>query len=108
MSVDVTPLRRAGLTIDGDEFIRRVMAAAGRMLPAQPIPGTRHDLSANEVAFLRDAKVNLAVFTPLQHGVDSPLARTAAEYAALVATALSIAEVAAAIGIDASRLRHRL
>ena len=108
MSIDVTPLRRAGLTIDGDEFLRRVMAAAARMLPSRPIEDTRADLSQEELAFLRDAGVNLSVFTPMEPRDDSPLVRTAEEYAALMATSLSIPELAARLGVDASRLRHRL
>lgn len=108
MSIDVTPLRRAGLTIDGDEFLRRVMAAAARMLPSRPIQDTRADLSHEEVAFLRDAGVRLSVFTPIDHGDDSPLVRAAEEYGALMATSLSIQELAARLGVDASRLRHRL
>jgi hypothetical protein len=106
MSVDVTPLRRAGLTIDGYEFIR--MVAAARLLPSRPIQDTRTDLSADEVAFLREAGVSLSVFTPLAHGDDAPLARSAQEYAALLATSLSVPELAARLGLDASRLRHRV
>jgi hypothetical protein len=108
MSIDVTPLRRAGLTIDGDEFVRRVMAAAAHILPARPIQDTRADLSDDEVAFLREAGVDLSAFTPVEHSDDSPLTRTAEEYAALLATSLSIPEMAARLGVDASRLRHRL
>ena len=108
MSVDVTPLRRAGLAIDGDEFLRRVIAAAAQILPSRPIQDTRADLSDDEIAFLREAGVNLDVFTPLEQGADSPLARTAEEYAAMLATALSISELAGRLGVDASRLRHRL
>lgn len=108
MSVDVTPLRRAGLAIDGDEFVRRVMAAAIRMLPSRPIQDTRADLSDEEAAFLRDAGVNLSVFTPTEQGAESPLVRTAEEYAALVATSLSIGELASRLGVHSSRLRHRL
>lgn len=108
MSVDVTPLRRAGLAIDGDEFVRRVMAAAIRMLPSRPIQDTRADLSDEEAAFLRDAGVNLSVFTPSEQGADSPLVRSAEEYAALVATSLSIGELASRLGVHSSRLRHRL
>ena len=108
MSVDVTPLRRAGLAIDGDEFVRRVMAAAIRMLPSRPIQDTRADLSEEEAAFLRDAGVDLAVFSPAEQGAESPLARTAEEYAALAATSLSIGELASRLGIHGSRLRHRL
>src|SRR5207302_10127515 len=99
MSVDVTPLRRAGLAIDGDEFVRRVMAAAIRMLPSRPIQDTRGDLSEEEAAFLRDAGVNLSVFSPAEQGAESPLARTAEEYAALAATSLSIGELASRLGI---------
>ena len=108
MSVDVTPLRRAGLAIDGDEFVRRVMAAAVRMLPSRPIPDTRADLSDDEAGFLREAGVNLSVFSPTEQSLDSPLIRTAEEYAALLATSLSISELAARLGIHPSRLRHRL
>jgi len=108
VSVDVTPFHRAGLEIDGDEFVRRVMAAAIRMLPSRPISDTRADLSEDEAAFLREASVNLSVFSPANQGVDSPLLRTAEEYAALLATSLSIGELASRLGIHPSRLRHRL
>jgi hypothetical protein len=108
VSIDVTPLRRAGLTINGDEFVRRVMAAAIRMLPGRPIQDTRPDLSDEEVAFLRDAGVDLTVFTPIKDRDDSPLVRTAEEFAALLATSLSISELSARLGVHPSRLRHRL
>jgi hypothetical protein len=108
VSVDVTPFHRAGLKIDGDEFVRRVMAAAIGMLPSRPIPDTRSDLSEDEAAFLREAGISLSVFSPTDQGVDSPLLRTAEEYAALLATSLSIGELATRLGIHPSRLRHRL
>jgi excisionase family DNA binding protein len=61
-----------------------------------------------EADFLREAGVDLADFAPREHGPDSPLARTAAEYAAILGASLSVPELAARLGVDESSVRQRL
>lgn len=62
-------------------------------------------LSADEIAALVAVKADLARRGEREA---DPLVPAAAAYAALLADALSVAEVATRLGIDASRVRHRL
>jgi hypothetical protein len=62
------------------------------------------ELTAEEQAALRRAGIALDP-TPAGHRA---VARSAATYAALVASGLSVAEAAARLRIDPSRVRHRL
>jgi hypothetical protein len=62
-------------------------------------------LTGDEAAALRAVDADLS---PLGEREADPRAAAAAAYAALLADALSVAEAAAWLGIDASRVRHRL
>jgi hypothetical protein len=62
-------------------------------------------LSADEIAALVAVKADLARRGERE---SDPVVPAAAAYAALLADALSVAEVATRLGIDASRVRHRL
>jgi hypothetical protein len=65
-------------------------------------------LSENEQRFLESAGVDLAEFAPRDSGAASPLAQTAADYAPLLATALTVPDLAARLRVDTSRIRQRL
>jgi hypothetical protein len=65
----------------------------------------RADLTQAEAAALERAGFEIE---PDELGMADPLARTAAEYAALLKTSLSTAEMAARLGVDSSRIRQRL
>ena len=103
MPLSVAPFEKAGLHIKLDEFESLVMEAVRRALPRRPLVDARADLTADEAAFLRDAGVSLEDFAPPDLGARSPLVQTAADYAALLATALSVPELARRLGVDQSR-----
>ncbi len=108
MQLDVAPFRRAGLDLSLDEFEQLVMDAVTQVLPERPATDARPEMTEAEAAFLRDAGVDLADFAPREHGPNDPLARTAAEYAAILAASLSVPELAARLGVDESSIRQRL
>jgi excisionase family DNA binding protein len=108
MPLSVTPFEQAGLHVQLDEFELLVMEAVARALPRRPLVDARADLTADEAAFLSDAGVSLEDFAPPELGARSPLVQTAADYAALLATALSVPELARRLGVDQSRVRQRI
>jgi len=108
MPLSVAPFEEAGLNVQLDEFEALVMDAVARTLPRRPLVDARADLTADEAAFLTDAGVSLEDFAPPQLGARSPLVETAAEYAALLATALTVPELARRLGVDQSRVRQRI
>ena len=108
MPLSVAPFEKAGLHVQLDEFESLVMEAVRRALPRRPLVDARTDLTADEAAFLADAGVSLEDFAPPDLGARSPLVQTAADYAALLATALSVPELARRLGVDQSRVRQRI
>ena len=75
------------------------------MRPVPVVADPHHDLTAADAAALARGGFDLEAS---DHGRDDPLARTAAAYTALLATALTVAGAAALLGVDASRVRQRL
>jgi hypothetical protein len=85
-----------------DEMVREaVLRLRSTMYRADPKP----DLTAAEVAALQAG--GFAV-EPVDLGTEDPLARTSAEYAALLQESLSTAAAAARLEVDPSRIRQRL
>ena len=108
MQLDIAPFRRAGLHLSLEEFQQLVMDAVVQVLPDHPASDARPEMAQAEAAFLREAGVDLADFAPREHGANDPLARTAADYAAILAASLSVPELAARLGVDDSSIRQRL
>ena len=108
MTLDTAPFHRAGLSVDPADFERLVAEAVERVVPVRPPVDAREELSEDELGFLAAAGVDLAEFAPRDRGIASPLVLTAAEFAALLATALTVPELAARLNVDASRIRQRL
>src|SRR5579859_1418548 len=99
-------LARIGVMIDPERFEQLVVEAV-RDMPAA-VPGNpSRDLTADEAATLERGGFDLRPLAPKEMP-DDPLARGAAEYATLLATALTPREAAMRLGIDPSRVRHRL
>lgn len=98
-----TVLARAGLKVTAHEFLSLVEDAAKRLTPVQPDPSA-HFTESDRVA-LSEAGLDLA---PYEEGEDDPRARTVAEQAVLRDTALSVAQAADRVGVDTSRIRHRV
>jgi len=104
MVLSTAAFERAGVHLDPDELDRLVADAVGAVLPATAL-GTATELTAEEVAALERGGLRTS---PSPERVRHVLARSAAEYAALVGTAYTVAEAARRLGIDQSRVRHRL
>jgi hypothetical protein len=96
-------LARAGLHVESDEFLSLVEDAASRLSPVDPTPAEY--FSVDQRAALTDIGLDLA---PLRAGERDGRARAVALQAVLRDTALTVAGAAERIGVDASRIRHRL
>jgi hypothetical protein len=104
VTISTALFARAGIRLGEREVEALVIEALERILPPRPAPSPGAELTAEEQAALRRAGVNLE---PTPAG-QRALARSAAAYAALVASSLSVPQAAARLGVDASRVRHRL
>ncbi|MGH9068612.1 MAG: helix-turn-helix domain-containing protein, partial [Acidimicrobiales bacterium] len=96
-------LDRAGLRISVDEFLVLVEESANTYAGGSARP--RSALRANEAATLEAVGADLA---PLRHAELDERARAAIDAAVVVGTALSVREAADLLGVDPSRIRHRL
>jgi len=108
MPLDPTLFRRAGLTIEPADLERIILEAVVRALPSRPPTDARNELADSELRFLEEAGVDLADLAPRDRGAASPLALTAADFAALMATALTVGDLADRLGVDESTIRQRL
>ena len=96
-------LAKAGLKVDANEFLNLVEDAARRLSPPNPDPS--HYFSADQRAALTDVGLDLS---PRDESEPDFRARTVAAHAVLADSALSVLEAAKALGVDDSRIRHRL
>jgi hypothetical protein len=98
-------LHAHGLRIEPEALDRLVQEALERLPRGLYRDDPQRDLTAAEIEALREGGF------PLEGedlGEDDPLARTAAEYAALVQTSLTTAAAAARLRVEPSRIRQRL
>lgn len=98
-----TVLAKAGLRVDPDEFLSLVEDAARRLTPSHPDPGGY--FTADQREALREVGLDLS---PLRDDETDARARAVADQAVLHDSALTVAEAARTIGVDTSRVRHRL
>jgi hypothetical protein len=98
-----TVLARAGLRIDPEEFLSLVEDAARQLSPADPDPADYFD--EQQRAALTEVGLDLSA---RRAGETDSRARAVAAQAVLRDSALTVAEAADAIGVDTSRVRHRL
>jgi hypothetical protein len=96
-------LARAGLKVETDEFLALVEDATRRLAPAEPDPAEYFNDAQR--AALTDVGLDLS---PRGSSERDPRARAVALQAVLRDTALSVAGAAERIGVDSSRIRHRL
>lgn len=96
-------LARAGLRATAKEFLSLVEEAAEKLSPAHPEPSA-YFLPEQQAAL---AEVG-ADLSPLQPDEADPRARAVAAQTVLRDSALSAAEVAGRLQVDASRIRHRI
>lgn len=105
MATTADVLRRAGLDLDEAEFAALLEDALRSLAPGPREDVPERSLTKHEAAVLASGGADLS---PREDGDPDPLAPAAARYGALLATSLSVPEVAARLGVDASRIRHRL
>ncbi|SFT64968.1 hypothetical protein SAMN04487904_10565 [Actinopolyspora lacussalsi subsp. righensis] len=98
-----TVLARAGLKVTAHEFLVLVEDAAKRLTPPQADPSAHFDES--ERAALTETGLDLS---PLAEQETDPRARAVAEQTVLRDTALSVGQAAEIVGVDSSRIRHRV
>jgi hypothetical protein len=96
-------LARAGLRVTAHEFLSLVEDAARRLTAPQADPAAH--FTESERAALLEAGLDL---TALDDTESDPRARTLAEHAVLRDTALSVHQAADRVGVDTSRIRHRI
>jgi len=105
MAFSTAALERLGLRVRPEEFARLVEEALADIFPPRRDTSPRQALTPEEVRALEEGG---AVLEPRAHGAESPLVRTAAEYAALLADGEAGRQAAECLGVDASRVRQRL
>lgn len=96
-------LAKAGLRIDAADFLTLVEDAARRLVPPNPEPA--HFFTAAQRQALGEVGLDLS-----PHHEDEPdyRARSVAARAVLAESALTVTAAASLLGIDPSRVRHRL
>lgn len=96
-------LAKAGLRVTATEFLGLVEDAARRLAPPNPDPADY--FSAEQREALTDVGLDLGA-----RRADEPdsRARTIAAQAVLRDSALTVADAARTLGVDSSRVRHRL
>lgn len=98
-----TVLARVGLRASAEEFLALVADAAERLAPAHPEPAAYFPPEQRDA--LLAAGVDLS---PLREDEPDPRTRAVAAQAVLRESALTAAEAADRLGVDASRVRHRI
>ena len=96
-------LARAGLRIDASDFLVLVEDAARKLSPPNPDPS--HYFTHEQRDALTDVGLDLS---PQTQDEPDHRARTVAAHAVLAEGALTVAEAATKLGVDDSRIRHRL
>ncbi len=105
MTISAAALERVGIRVSPDELEEMLLDVVTHMLPVSAGIDPRHELTPLEAAALARGGFDIA---PVGHDRADPIGRTAAAYAALLATSLTVAEAAQVLGVDASRVRQRL
>lgn len=105
-------LRSRGLTANAEELLLAVLEATAR-LPPSAAAAPERGMSSEELAVLHsggfsggrasERKARYRAAEP-----DDPVTRGVADYATLIAGSRSVAEVAALLGVEPSRIRQRL
>ncbi|OLT43979.1 hypothetical protein BJF85_20745 [Saccharomonospora sp. CUA-673] len=98
-----TVLARAGLKVDTAEFLALVEQAAKRLSPGDPEPA--HYFSVEQREVLADVGLDLSAQGEAE---TDPRVAAVATQAVFADSALTVTEAARRLGVDDSRIRHRL
>lgn len=103
-AITTRELARIGLGLSPAAFEERVRAAIHSLHPVPLAPTGAEEIPAGEAAVLVEGGF---ILRPVPEQA-SPYLQTVADYAALVATALTVKAAAARLGVDPSQVRRRL
>jgi hypothetical protein len=98
-------LRRIGALVDASDFERLVVEALEQVVPARAVLDPNQELTPSEIAVLERGGFELE---PLALDDTHPLIKSAAAYAALIGSSLSVDQAAARLHVAGSRVRQRL
>ncbi|MCP2169360.1 helix-turn-helix domain-containing protein [Goodfellowiella coeruleoviolacea] len=98
-----TVLAKAGLNVTATEFLSYVEDATRKLAPPHPDPATYFSVDQREALL----DVGLDLSSRYSREAD-PRARAVAAHAVLRDSALTVAEAAQRLGVDTSRIRHRI
>jgi hypothetical protein len=98
------PLHAYGIETSLAALDEAFTLAVARRRPLLPSAGTA-ELTGAEAEVLRRGGFDIEPRFPAE---DDPLARSIAEYAALIKTSITVAEAARRLGVEPSRIRQRL
>jgi hypothetical protein len=105
MSLETRVFERIGVKVSPTELEGLIAEALERVVPTRVVADPTRELIPEETAALRRGGVDPAW---RRDDATNPIVRAAAEYAALLASSLSVEQAAFLLGIDSSRVRHRL
>ena len=105
MAISTAVFERLGIRVSSEVVEQLVAEAIEQMLPRHRVADPSAELAPAETAALVQAGLDLS---HTETGANNALVRSAAEYAALIASSLTVAQAAQRLGVDASRIRHRL
>jgi len=97
-----TVLAKAGLRVDVTQFLTLVEDAARKLSPTNPDPA--RFFTSDEQSALTEVGLDLAPFADSEDF----RARTVAAHTVLAESALTVTAAAQLLGVDTSRIRHRL
>lgn len=102
----VEALQKVGVRITEQEMDALLLKAVSEMVPAPLVSNPRQELTEADAVALERGGFSLQ---PIVHsGPDDPIVQTAAIYATLLATSLSVTDVARMLGVESSRVRQQL
>jgi hypothetical protein len=105
VSLESRVFERIGIRLSTAALEALVAEALERIVPTRVVADPTRELTREETAALGRGGVDPAW---RRANATNPVVRSAANYAALLATSLSVEQAASLLGIDASRIRHRL
>ena len=106
MGLTVEALHQVGVATSPAELEELLLSTLREMRLPSALPDPYRELTAEESAALERGGFSLE---PIEReGPDDPIARTAARYTSLIATALTVNQAAALLGVNPSRIRQQL